>query len=326
MLVIAHRGASAYRPEHTLAAYRLAIALGADYIEPELVETKDHVLVARHENEIGSTTDVGSRPEFAARRAEKVVDGREVTGWFTEDFTLAELKTLRARERVPDLRPANAAFDGLYEIPTFREVLNLAVSAGVGVYPETKHPTYFEELGLPLEQPLIAALRDHDLDRRDADVFVQSFEVGNLRALARRLDVRLVQLMSAGGRPYGDSLTYADLTTPAGLKDVAGYADAIGPSKNQIVPRDGDGRLLAPTSLVADAHAAGLAVHPYTFRPENAFLPEDLRQGDPSSPVYGGARGDAPAELELFYALGVDAVFADNPDTAVAVRRKVSGR
>ncbi|HET6549902.1 MAG TPA: glycerophosphodiester phosphodiesterase, partial [Solirubrobacter sp.] len=309
------RGASAHRPEHTLAAYRLAIALGADYIEPDLVATKDHVLVARHENEISSTTDAGSRPEFAARRATKVVDGREATGWFTEDFTLAELKTLRARERVPDLRPANTAFDGQYEIPTFREVLELAVSAGVGVYPETKHPTYFASLGLPLEPPLIAALRDHGLDRRDADVFVQSFEVGNLQALAERLDVRLVQLTSAGGRPYGDSRTYAELTTPAGLRQVAAYADAIGPSKNQVVPRDADGCLLAPTSLVADAHAAGLAVHPYTFRPENAFLPADFREGDDA-----GARGDTAAELALFYSLGVDAVFADHPDTAVAVR------
>ncbi len=330
-LVIGHRGASAYRPEHTLASYQLAIDMGADYIEPDLVSTKDRVLVARHENEISTTTDVAQHPEFAPRRKSRVVDGVTVTGWFTEDFTLAELKTLRAIERLPALRPANMAHDGLYEIPTLQEVINLAKREGVGIYPETKHPTYHDSVGLSLEEPLVRALRANGLDRRDADVFVQSFEVSNLQELDRELKVNIVQLTSASGRPYdftakGDPRTYADLTTPSGLRWVARYADGLGPDKNQIVPRDAQNRLLAPTSLVQDAHRAGLQVHPYTFRPENNFLPEDFRQGNPASPEYLRSRGNQPAELKLFYKLGVDGVFADNPDTAVAVRRKVFGR
>jgi glycerophosphoryl diester phosphodiesterase len=330
-LVIGHRGASAYRPEHTLASYRLAIDMGADYIEPDLVSTKDRVLVARHENEISGTTDVAQHPEFASRRTTKSIDGRDVTGWFTEDFTLAELKTLRAIERLPELRPANTAHDGLYEVPTLQEVIDLAKREGVGIYPETKHPTYFDSLGLSLEEPLVKALRANGLDRRGAPVFVQSFEVSNLQELSRTLKVRLVQLTSASGRPYDftakrDPRTYADLTTRSGLRWVARYADGLGPDKSQIVPRDSRNRLLAPTSLVHDAHRAGLQVHPYTFRPENEFLPEDFRQGNPASPQYLGSRGNQPAELKLFYKLGVDGVFADNPDTAVAVRRKLFGR
>ena len=330
-LVIGHRGASAYRPEHTLAAYQLAIDMGADYIEPDLVSTKDRVLVARHENEISGTTDVAQHPEFAARRKTRMIDGLAVTGWFTEDFTLAELKTLRAIERLPDLRPANKAHDGLYQVPTLQEVIDLAKREGVGIYPETKHPTYHDSVGLSLEEPLIKTLRANGLDRRGAPVFVQSFEVSNLQELDRELKVNLVQLTSASGRPYdftakGDPRTYADLTTASGLRWVARYADGLGPDKNQIVPRDAQNRLLAPTALVNDAHRAGLQVHPYTFRPENNFLPEDFRQGNPASPEYLRSRGNQPAELKLFYKLGVDGVFADNPDTAVAVRRKVFGR
>jgi glycerophosphoryl diester phosphodiesterase len=327
-LVIGHRGASAYRPEHTLASYRLAIDMGADYIEPDLVSTKDGVLVARHENDITGTTDVAAHPEFAARQTTKTIDGTKITGWFTEDFTLAELKTLRAKERIPLLRPLNTAFDGLYQIPTLQEVIDLAKREKVGIYPETKHPTYFDSVGLSLEEPLVRALRRNGLDRRDAKVFVQSFEVSNLRELSRELKVPLVQLTSASGRPYDftlkeDPRTYADLTTPSGLKWVARYADGLGPDKAQIVPRDGDNRLLAPTSLVRDAHRAGLQVHPYTFRPENNFLAADHREGNPAAEHYLAARGNQPAELALFYKLGVDGVFADNPDTAVAVRRKV---
>jgi glycerophosphoryl diester phosphodiesterase len=325
-LVIAHRGASAYRPEHTLAAYRLAIDMGADFIEPDLVSTKDGVLVDRHENEISGTTDVASRPEFADRRTTKVVDGTELTGWFTEDFTLAELKTLRAIERIPALRPANTAFNGLYEVPTLQEVIDLAQREGVGIYPETKHPTYFDSIDLSLEEPLVRILRANGLDTRRAKVFVQSFEVANLRELARRVKVPLVQLTSATGRPYdftakGDPRTYADLTSASGLRWVARYADGLGPDKNQIVPRDAANRLQPPTSLVRDAHRAGLQVHPYTFRPENEFLAADHREGTRPE-----ARGNQPAELKLFFKLGVDGVFADNPDTAVAVRRKVFGR
>jgi glycerophosphoryl diester phosphodiesterase len=330
-LVIGHRGASGYRPEHTLASYRLAIGMGADFIEPDLVSTKDGVLVARHENEISGTTDVAARPEFADRRATKTIDGVSLTGWFTEDFTLAELRTLRAKERIPDLRPDNTAFDGLYQVPTFQEVIDLAKRAGVGIYPETKHPTYFDSIGLSLEEPLLATLRANGYQGPKAKVFIQSFETGNLKELSRRTRLPLVQLLSDVGAPYdlvaaGDPRTYADLSTPEGLAEIATYADGIGPSKNQIVPRDADGNLLEPTSLVDDAHKAGLLVHPYTFRNENNFLPADFRQGNPDSPVYLRATGDAPAEYRLFFRLGVDGLFSDNPDTAVASRHRFFNR
>ena len=330
-LVIGHRGASGYRPEHTLASYRLAIELGADYIEPDLVSTKDHVLVARHENDITGTTDVADHPEFAARETTKVIDGVAHTGWFTEDFTLAELRTLRAVERLPDVRPANTAFNGLYQVPTFQEVIDLAKRAGVGIYPETKHPTYFDSINLSLEEPLLAALRANGLDSRRAKVFIQSFETSNLKELNGETRVPLVQLIDEVGAPYdlvaaGDPRTYADLVTPAGLAEIATYADGIGPSKNLIVPRDAAGNLLDPTSLVRDAHRAGLVVHPWTFRRENTFLPLDFRQGNPASPEYLRAPGDLPAELRLFFRLGVDGVFSDNPDVAVATRHQVYGR
>jgi glycerophosphoryl diester phosphodiesterase len=297
-LVIAHRGASGYRPEHTLASYALGARMGADYIEPDLVSTKDGVLVARHENEIGATTDVADHPEFAARRTTKTIDGVALTGWFTEDLTLAELKTLRATERIPDLRPRNTLYDGRYEIPTFQEVVDLAKRLKVGIYPETKHPTYFRTIGLPLEQPLLRALK-----RFRGPVFIQSFEVGNLRALDRETDRPLVQLLAARtARPVGFDRTYGEMATPAGLKEIAKYADGVGPPKDY-VPR---------TDFVRDAHEAGLVVHPYTFRNENAFLPPELRSSD--DPV---AYGHAFAEYEGFFALGVDGVFTDNADTAI---------
>jgi len=329
-IVIGHRGASGYRPEHTLASYELAIEMGADYIEPDLVSTKDHVLVARHENDITATTNVADHAEFADRKATKVIDGIAVTGWFTEDFTLAELKTLRAKERLPDIRPANTAFDGLYQIPTFQEVIDLAKRARVGIYPETKHPTYFRSIGLPLEEPLVQALNTNGYRGHNAPVFIQSFEVGNLQRLNRMTSVQLVQLIDATGKPYdfvvaGDPRTYADLVTPAGLAEIATYADGIGPNKNLIVPRDANNRLTSPTTLVQDAHQAGLVLHPWTFRRENNFLPEDLRQGNPASPVYLQATGDFPAELRLFYKLGVDGLFSDNSDVAVAVRHQLFG-
>jgi glycerophosphoryl diester phosphodiesterase len=326
-LVIGHRGASGYRPEHTLASYTLAIEMGADYIEPDLVSTKDHVLVARHENDITATTDVADHPEFADRRTTKTIDGRAITGWFTEDFTLAELRTLRAKERLPDLRPLNTAFDGLYQVPSFQEVIDLAKRAGVGIYPETKHPTYFDSIGLSLEEPLLATLRANGLDHPRAKVFIQSFETANLKELDRKTRLPLVQLVDEVGAPYdfvvaGDPRTYDDLVTPEGLAEIATYADGVGPSKNRIVPRDAAGNLLDPTSLVRDAHRAGLVVHPWTFRRENSFLPLDFRQGDPASPFYLGAPGDLPAELRLFFRLGVDGVFSDNPDVAVATRHQ----
>ena len=330
-LVVGHRGASAYRPEHTIAAYQLAIDMGADFIEPDLVPTRDGVLVARHENDITGTTDVAQRPEFLDRRTTKVIDGVSQTGWFTEDFTLAELETLRATERIPDLRTTNTAFNGLYKVPTLQEVIDLAKREGVGIFPETKHPTYFDSIGLSLEEPLVRALKANGLNSRRAAVFVQSFEVSNLRQLDRLTRAPLVQLIGGSGAPAdfiakGSSRTYESLLTARGLARVARYADGIGPDKNRLVPRDAGNRLLPPTDVVDDAHAAGLAVIPYTFRPENEFLPEDFRVGNPESPEYRRARGDQTAELRLFYRLGVDGVFADNPDTAVAVRADVQRR
>ncbi|HSK95012.1 MAG TPA: glycerophosphodiester phosphodiesterase [Euzebyales bacterium] len=324
-IVIAHRGASGHRPEHTLAAYELAIAMGADYIEPDLVSTSDGVLVARHENEISTTTDVADHPEFADRHTTKTIDGVEVTGWFTEDFTLAELRTLRARERLPELRTANTAFDGLYEIPTLQQVVDLARAHGVGIYPETKHPTYFDDIGLSLEEPLVETLHRNRYRGRRAPVFIQSFETANLRDLDRMTDLRLVQLLNSAGQPYdlavaGDPRTYADLATPEGLREIATYADGIGPSKTLVIPVGADGALQEPTALVDDAHDAGLLVHPWTFRNENAFLPIDFQAGDPAAETFPAATGDAPAEYRRYYELGVDGVFSDHPDTAVATR------
>lgn len=309
-LVIAHRGASAERPEHTLAAYRLAIEQGADFIEPDLVMTKDGVLVARHENEISETTDVAERPEFAARRTTKVIDGETVSGWFTEDFTLAELKRLRARERLPLLRPANRAFDGEETIPTFDEVVALAKAAPrpVGVYPETKHPSHFRALGLPTEEALLAVLARHGWSNMRARVFIQSFEVGNLKALRARTRLPLVQLVaSRGGPPDQPGVGYADMLTDAGLAAIAAYADAIGVEKSLVIPRGADGRLASATDLVARAHRAGLKVHAWTFRPENHFLPEGLR--GPGGPA---ARGNATGEIRAYVAAGIDGLFTDS--------------
>jgi len=270
-LVIAHRGDSAHRPEHTLAAYELAIERGADYIEQDLVATRDGMLVARHENEIAGTTDVAARPELADRRATRTVDGTRRTGWFTEDLTAAELAALRARERIPDVRPDNAAYDGRFGVPTFVEVLELAARAGVGVYPETKHPAHFRALGIPLEEPLAAALRE-----RPVPAFLQSFDADSLRRLAELVDAPRIQLVSSR-RPL-------DLT-PAGLRAIAAYADGIGPAKDMVTPR-----------LLEDAHAAGLLVHAWAFRPE-----------------------DEPDDLPRILAMGVDGVFADDPGAARAL-------
>ena len=316
-IVIAHRGASADRPEHTLAAYALAIEQGADFIEPDLVPTKDHKLVARHENEISATTDVAAHPEFAARKTTKTIDGETFTGWFTEDFTLAELRTLRARERLPQLRPANMVFDGREIIPTLDEIIALAKTAStrsgrtIGIYPETKHPRYFRSLGLPIEPVLLASLAAAGWTRSDSPVFIQSFEVGNLKALRLQTQVRLVQLIAEGTSADGES--YAAMLTPAGLGAIANYADAIGPLRDAIIPRRPDGTLGSPTQLVADAHAAGLLVHPWTFRPENYFLAKPFRDGE--SPT---ARGDAAGEIRLWLETGVDGIFSDLPAAAVA--------
>jgi glycerophosphoryl diester phosphodiesterase len=309
-LVIAHRGASGVLPEHTIEAYRLAIEQGADFIEPDLVITRDGVLVARHENEISETTDVADRPEFAARRTTKSIDGKDVTGWFVEDFTLAELKTLRARQRMAS---RDQSHNDRYLVPTFDEVLDLAIRESrargrvIGVYPETKHPSYFRSIGKPLEEPLLASLRHAGWDRADAPVFIQSFESGNLRELSKQTRVPLVQLIDSKGAPFGEKTTYADMLTPAGLREIASYARGIGPHKSLILPLTKDGTPLTPTTLVADAHAAGLLVHPWTFRSDRPFLPAG----------YATPRD----EYLRFFNLGVDGVFSDFPDDANAARR-----
>ena len=349
-LVIGHRGASGYRPDHTLESYKLAIDMGADFIEPDLVATKDGVLVARHEPNITGTTDVATRPEFTSRKTTKNVDGVNEEGWFVSDFTLAELKTLRA---VQPLSDRDQSYNGKFQIPTFEEVLDLAKAEGtkagrtVGVYPETKHPTYHAKLGLPLEDRLLAVLAKYGYTTKASPVIVQSFEVSNLKYLRSKTQVRLVQLVDANDvnadgsmdltapydKPYdfavaGDSRTFASLLTPAGLKEVKTYADGIGPWKPYLIPSkqvdankdgkpddlNGDGKIderdrvmMPATSVVKDAHAAGLFVHAYTFRNEAKRLASDFK-------------GDPKAEYKLFYNLGVDGVFSDFADTAKAAR------
>jgi glycerophosphoryl diester phosphodiesterase len=313
-LVIGHRGAAGHLPEHTVEGYTLAIDLGADYIEPDLVSTKDHVLIARHENELSGTTDVESK--FPERRAAKSIDGRTVTGWFSEDFTLGEIKTLRAKERLPF---RDHGRDGQFAIPTLDEIIALAqrksreLGRSIGIYPETKHPHYFRSIGLPLEEPLLAALERAGWNRADAPVFIQSFEVGNLKALAKRTPVPLIQLIGqAHRRPFdftatGNPRTYGDLLKTEGLKEISTYARGIGPEKSHILPLAPDRSVMAATTLVADAHAAGLLVHPYTFRREVRFLPKDYA-------------ADPLAEYRRYYELGVDGVFTDFPGDAVKAR------
>ena len=318
-LVIGHRGASGYRPEHTLASYELAIQMGADYIEPDIVSTKDGVLIARHENDISETTNVGNVREFANRKTTKKIDGREVNGWFTEDFTLAEIKTLRAKERLPF---RNHSYDSQFEIPTLQEVIDLAKQKStqtgriIGIYPETKYPTYFKSIHLSLEEPLVAILEANGYTNSDAPVFIQSFEVENLKQLNKITDLPLVQLLDeADKQPYdfvmkGDSRTYADLTSPKELAKIAEYAEALGPYKRLIIPVSEDKRLKAATSLINDAQAVGLKVHTWTFRKEDQYLAPDYN-------------GNPQAEYEQFFKLGIDGVFSDFPDIAVTVRNRM---
>lgn len=336
MLVIGHRGASAQRPEHTLASYQQAIDDGADFIEPDLVPTKDGELVARHENAIAivdaggsvieATTNVVDVPKFADRKATKVIDGRSITGWFTEDFTLAELKELKARERIPKLRPANVSYNDQFQVPTLEEVIQLAKAQSVakgrviGIYPETKHPTYFRSIGLPLEKKLLDTLQKHDLNKADAPVFVQSFETGNLKDIRLKSTVKIVQLVYSAGAPYdlevlGDKRTYADLKKPEGLAEIATYAQGIGADKASVIPVV-DGKLGTPTTLVKDAHEKKLQVHIWTIRPENNFLLDSFKKEPKTDPtVYG----DTAGEIKAFLDVGIDGLFADSPATAVPV-------
>lgn len=319
MLIIAHRGASGERPEHTLAAYERAIDQGADYIEPDLVPTQDGYLVARHENEISGTTDVAERPEFADRHANKVIDGEAVTGWFTEDFTLAELRTLRARERLPEIRRTNTNFNDLYQVPTLEEVIRLVGARSaeqgriIGLYPEIKHPTYFASLGFDLPAMLVEELAAHGFSRASDAVFIQSFEVDPLVRLNGLTELRLVQLVSAQGGPADRrDLSYADMLTPQGLADIAGYADGIGAELSLLLLQT-DG---TPAPLTAQAHAAALQVHGWTVRKENLFLPPALR----SSHVPAD-RGDMAALVAMLRCAGVDGIFTDDPALAVATLR-----
>ncbi|GHB62898.1 glycerophosphoryl diester phosphodiesterase [Streptomyces cirratus] len=323
-LIVGHRGSSGYRPEHTLGSYQLALDLGADVIEQDLVPTKDGHLVCRHENEIGGTTDVADHPAFASRRTTKSVDGVFVTGWFTEDFTLAELKTLRAKERIPAVRQRNTLYDGRWDVPTFEEVLRWADQEGrrrgkrVWLHVETKHPSYFRALGLGLEEPLARLLRRYGRDGKNAPLFLQSFEPSSIQRLSRLVSApRVVLLGAANTRPWDfelakDPRTVADLVTPEGLKWIAGFAQGIGPTLDLIVPRDADGKLGTPTTLVRDAHAQRLVLHPYTARNENSFLPAEYRKGtDPT------AYGDAFGAFRRYFELGIDGIFTDNPDTGL---------
>ena len=320
-LVIAHRGASGERPESTLMAFRQAIAEGADVIEPDLEVTKDGVLVVRHENEISQTTDVARRPEFAARKTTKSVQGTPVTGWFTEDFTLAELKTIRCRERLPQLRPESAKFDGQESIPTYQEVIDLAKSEGarlgrvIGTYPELKHASHFAALGLPMEGRLADILKKNNLSGPSSPVFIQCFDVQPLKTMMRLVQAPRIQLVEPNGGPKDANLRYKDMVTPAGLKAIAAYANGVGPEWDMVLPTAPDGGLAPATSLVADAHAAGLAVHPWTVRAENMFLPPKLRRGtDPS------AHGDVDAVYRALLAVGVDGLFSDFPGLWAKVR------
>lgn len=326
ILLIGHRGASALRPEHTLASYQKAIDDGADFIEPDLVSTKDGVLVARHENEISGTTNVATLPEFANRKTTKVIDGVSITGWFTEDFTLKELQQLKARERIPQYRPANTQFNDLYSIPTLDEIIDLAnqhykkTGKVIGLYIETKHPTYFKTLNLSLEDPLLKTLAKYEYSQKIAPIYLQSFEVENLKYLKQQLAAlksvqraQLIQLYDSSSSQPADAVakgaktTYADMATAQGLKDVAQYANGVGPAKSYIFKNTD---MTQTTAFVTDAHLAGLKVHPYTFRPENNFLPQSLRC---SARLDERCASGSIKEMKLYFQAGVDGIFTDDP-------------
>ncbi|GHC92512.1 glycerophosphodiester phosphodiesterase family protein [Novosphingobium pokkalii] len=332
-LVLGHRGACAHRPEHTLASYQRAVADGADFIEPDLVPTRDGVLVSRHEPNIAETTDVAAHPEFAARKTTKVIDGERQEGWFVEDFTLAELKTLRAKERLGALRPESMAFDGQFPVLTFDEIVAFAAKAAqgrrrpLGIIPEIKHSTYFHSLGHDMEAKLIAAIRAHPW-LQQAPVIVQSFEVENLKrlrpALARWRNIALMQLADEPDKRPGDvlaaggALTYAQMLSAPGLAEVALYADWIAPWSRTLMAVAPDGRLAPPQPIIADAHRVGLLVGAYTFRPEPQFLPPALRQCGAALRCESGSM----AEIRAYLAAGLDGFFTDDPGLG---RRAVDG-
>jgi glycerophosphoryl diester phosphodiesterase len=330
-IVIAHRGASGYLPEHTLAAYAVAILQGADFIEPDLVMTRDGALIARHDNELSLTTDIARHPDLADRHKVKTVDGVTAEGWFSEDCTLAEIGRLRAIERIPELRPGNARFDGQFGVPTLQEIIDLVrgmerlTSRSIGIYPEIKHPTHFAGLGLAMEEPLVQVLHRNGYRGVDAGVLIQCFEIASLQALHRMTDLPLVQLLGTAGRPYdveaaGGQLTYEQMATPAGLAEIATYAAGVGPEKYRFVIPQVDGAVRAEnvTPFVARAHAAGLVVHAYTFRAENAFLPANFRSGTGAP----GERGRAASEVLEFLRAGIDGFFIDQPDVGVLARER----
>ena len=337
-LVVAHRGASGYRPEHTIAAYELAVQMGADYIEPDLVMTKDGQLVDRHEPEISGTTDVAAHPEFASRKTTKKLDGVDVTGWFTEDFTLAELRTLRAKERLATVRQRNTIYDGLYQVPTYEEVLRLRERLSkkyrrtIGIIPEIKHSTYFHDKGLVPEPQVVALTEKYGLNKRNAPMWIQSFEITNLKDLRFRHGYKASSTFLAWtgtgplDGPYdliskGDKRLYQDWMTPKGLKEISRFANGVGPEKFFVIPKKADGTLGQPTSLVGDAHRLGLKVVPWTFRNENQFMAKDLQKG--TNPAdYGKAIEEQVAYLRT----GLDGLFTDNPDTGVVARDIFWGR
>ncbi len=323
--VMGHRGCSALRPEHTLASYARAVFDGADFIEPDLVCTRDGVLVVRHENEIGATTDIAQRPEFAGRRKTLTIDGQQETGWFASDLTLAELKTLRARERIPQVRPDSALFDGRFQVLTFDEVIDFAAALSatlgrdIGLIPELKHSTFFASIGLPLEERFLQAIAAHEYTRR-APLVVQSFEVGNLKVLRERLgrpaNVRLMQLtgdprvVPADVVAAGGAGRYGDLTSAAGLRELARYVDIVAPPIPVLIPWDANGRLQAPSDIIRDAHAVGLQVNTWTFRPENQFMAVDFRNAD--GPNVRNVAGSV-AEIRHMIEAGIDGFFTDDP-------------
>ena len=335
-IIIAHRGASGYRPEHTLESYRLAVEMGADFVEPDLVSTKDGHLIARHDNVLNLTTDVADREEFADRKTKKTIDGETAEGWFSEDFTLEEIKTLRAVERIPDLRPANTEYDGQYGIPTLQEIIALvreleaAYGRTIGIYIETKHPSHFAAEGLSMEPVLLEILHEAGYTTKDAPIFLQSFEVSNLKWMRQRTELPLVQLLWLDEKPVdvmlaGGDLTYGHMATAEGLKEIAQYADGVGPAKfmlfeismMDLMGGEADLMTAEPNSFVHDAHAAGLQVHPYTFRAENAFLPPSLRSSDREE-----LSGLLEDEILMFMRLGVDGLFTDNPDIGIKAKKR----